>query len=362
MNIIKHLIKKIKLQFHEMKNGGEYLYTKCFRYNKKMPDWITRIIAKMNTGETLKLYEYKPLFLPTYDGSKQAVHPDILYWRDEFWLICTPYPYGIDTYENPCIYHSKNIYQWHVPDGCFNPLAYPSIQKKGYHLSDPCLVVFQNKLLVYYRETHKKEGIDKSYINMISSTDGSNWQNPVTVMKSDTDTLISPAILSSKERCLMFHVRLDNPYGGTILLSRSDDGIKWVHEGEVQVENIPEGMIIWHISIMTNNGYGKTITENNDSCDDLLGLFLLRGLNTSNVYKLYWASTQGNALHWRINEELRIPAELKKWIDLFYKSAVVPETGDLLISGRDYKKHRWYLYLMPKKEIYCGRKNENDAI
>lgn len=359
MNKIKHLINKVKLQFHEMKNGWEYLYSKCFRFNKKVPVWIAKIIARMNAREISKFCESKPLFIPTYDGSMQAVHPDILYWRNEFWLTCTPYPYGVDTYENPCIYHSKNIHKWYVPDGCFNPLAYPSIRKKGYHLSDPCLVVLKNNLLVYYRETSKEQGTDKSQINMISSVDGSNWNDPVTVMKSDTDSLISPAIISGREHCYMFHVRLDNPYGGTILLNKSDDGINWASQGEVQLENVPFGMTIWHISITTKDGYSKVITDDHDTCD-LLGLFLMRGLNTSNVYKLYWASAQGDFLHWRITEEVSIPAELQKQINLFYKSAVIPDTGDLLISGRDYK-HRWHLYLMPKKEIFFERKNQNDT-
>jgi len=165
------------------------------------------------------------LFIPTYDGSGQAVHPDILYWKDQYWMTCTPYPYGVDTYENPCIYTSKDNYNWQVPDGCINPLAYPSINNSGYHLSDPCLLAFKNSLMIYYRETHKINGVDKSYIKMISSTDGQKWSNPIMVMQSETDSLISPALLSSQEHCFMFHVRLQNPYGGTIILSESDDGI-----------------------------------------------------------------------------------------------------------------------------------------
>jgi hypothetical protein len=175
--------------------------------------------------ELLKLRENKPLFIPTYDGSGQAVHPDILYWKDQYWMTCTPYPYGVDTYENPCIYTSKDNYNWQVPDGCINPLAYPSINNSGYHLSDPCLLAFKNSLMIYYRETHKINGVDKSYIKMISSTDGQKWSNPIMVMQSETDSLISPALLSSQEHCFMFHVRLQNPYGGTIILSESDDGI-----------------------------------------------------------------------------------------------------------------------------------------
>ena len=356
MNFIKKLIKKIVLQYNGMKNGWEYLYSKCFRFNRKVPIFMARVIARMNTREILKFGVSKLLFIPTYDGSMQAVHPDIIQWNDEFWLTCTPYPYGVDTYENPSIYHSKDINQWHVPDGCRNPLAFPSIRKRGYHLSDPCLVVFKNSLLLYYRETHKVDGIDRSHISMLSSGNGCNWKGPVTVMKSETDSLISPAIISSRMHCFMFHVRLDNPYGGTLLLSKSDDGINWSSQGEVQVENIPEGMLIWHISIMTKDGYGKVIAEDENICGNLLGLFLMRGINTTDVYKLYWATCEGDGLRWKITEELSIPADLQKYIDLPYKSTVIPKTGDILVSGRGYK-HRWYLYLLPKSETLYRKGN-----
>lgn len=355
---IKHVVKKIGTQFYEMKDGWKYLYLKSYRFNKVVPIWIAGIIAKMNERQKINFFESNQLVIPTYDGSMQIVHPDIIYWKGGFWLACTPYPYGIDTYENPCIYYSDNTYEWCTPKGCNNPLAFPVLQKKGYHLSDPCLVVFKDNLLLYYRETHKVEGVDKSHINMSYSNNGLSWNDPITIMKSDTDTLISPALLSSNEYCLMFHVRLDNPYGGTIILNKSDDGVNWINEGEVKVENLPKGMVIWHISIMSKKGYGKEITEDKDSHSNMIGIFLLRELNTVDVYKLYWAAAKNDSLHWEITGEVNIPDELHKHNNIFYKSTVIPETGDLLISGRDYK-HRWYLYSVPKKETICERGNYN---
>lgn len=43
------------------------------------------------------------LDLPTYDGSDQVVHPDVLVEPDRFIMAMTPYPYSNDRFENPSI-------------------------------------------------------------------------------------------------------------------------------------------------------------------------------------------------------------------------------------------------------------------
>src|SRR5678815_3282801 len=48
------------------------------------------------------------LVIPTYDGSNQATHPDVLLERDasgaaHLTLVMTPYPYSDEHFENPCL-------------------------------------------------------------------------------------------------------------------------------------------------------------------------------------------------------------------------------------------------------------------
>lgn len=43
------------------------------------------------------------LRLPTYDGSGQACHPTVSVFQGKTFMACTPYPYGQDFYENPCL-------------------------------------------------------------------------------------------------------------------------------------------------------------------------------------------------------------------------------------------------------------------
>ena len=70
------------------------------------------------------------LTIPTYDGSGQAVHPDVVDMRDHpwngyrFWMGMTPYPYSNDDYENPSILASNDAVTWVVPTGLTNPI-YP---------------------------------------------------------------------------------------------------------------------------------------------------------------------------------------------------------------------------------------------
>lgn len=41
--------------------------------------------------------------VPSYDGTGQCVHPDSILYNDKLIFTYTPYPYGVDTYENPSI-------------------------------------------------------------------------------------------------------------------------------------------------------------------------------------------------------------------------------------------------------------------
>ena len=62
----------------------------------------------------------RPLITPTYDGSGEAVHPDILFfpngWRGwEYWLVITPYPGDDTSKENPSILVSHDGITWREP-------------------------------------------------------------------------------------------------------------------------------------------------------------------------------------------------------------------------------------------------------
>jgi hypothetical protein len=46
--------------------------------------------------------------IPTYGGSRQVVHPDVVYFQRrwhgyKYWMAVTPYPFGDDHRENPSV-------------------------------------------------------------------------------------------------------------------------------------------------------------------------------------------------------------------------------------------------------------------
>lgn len=93
---------------------------------------------------------------PTYDGSGQAVHPDVFHsswgWpkaaKYRYWMVLTPYAYSDFSRENPSILVSNNGRNWFVPEGLVNPIE--PAPTEG-HYSDPDIVMGDGRLWVFFR-------------------------------------------------------------------------------------------------------------------------------------------------------------------------------------------------------------------
>ena len=136
------------------------------------------------------------LTVPTYDGSGQAVHPDVLWfpqpWHGwEYWMAFTPYPQGQERFENPSIVVSHDGVRWEVPAGLSNPLV-GSLRKPAYN-SDPDLSydAAHDRLVLIYREV--RAGFNNVY--SISSKDGSTWGERRMVFRRRNHGMISPTIV-----------------------------------------------------------------------------------------------------------------------------------------------------------------------
>ena len=196
---------------------------------------------------TIKSQRNAPNYLvtPTYDGSGQAIHPDIVYvplgWNGyEYWMAITPYPYGNSDYENPSIIASHDGINWEVPSGVSNPLV---PKPPGGYNNDNDVLMVNNELILFYNETI--EG--NTNIKRISSSNGLTWSTPLTVF-SYSGELLSPTIVYENGNYNMWYVvggcGEDSSY---LYLKTSSDGISW---SNAQTLNIHQSnRVIWHIDV-----------------------------------------------------------------------------------------------------------------
>ena len=135
------------------------------------------------------------LNVPTYEGSGQAVHPDVVRfptaWQGwEYWMAMTPFPRGNEAFENPSILVSHDGLRWQVPAGLVNPLA-KTPGKRGYN-SDPDMSydAAGKRLLLLYREVSATHNLIRS----TASTDGVHWSKPVLVFRRPNHGMVSPTV------------------------------------------------------------------------------------------------------------------------------------------------------------------------
>jgi hypothetical protein len=122
--------------------------------------------------------EPTPMSVPTYDGSGQAVHPDVVAfdspWHGaRYWISMTPYAGSQQTLENPSILTSDNGIDVSVPAGLANPVVKPPRRARDYN-SDPELIYEPqtDRLVLFHRLVDKKANT----IHVSTSRDGVTWR------------------------------------------------------------------------------------------------------------------------------------------------------------------------------------------
>ncbi|MEA4924849.1 MAG: hypothetical protein VB084_05995 [Syntrophomonadaceae bacterium] len=194
------------------------------------------------------------LKLDTYDKTGQCVHPDVVYIRQGFgskrwkyWMAITPYPFGRDQYENPSLFASHDGIKWDIPFGLQNPIV-SAPSGRGNHNSDPSLLYYNNELWLYFRQTIKSNSLEANKIILSKSLDGIVWLEPVEIICSKTDTLISPSIAFNQGTFIMWSINaLSWPY--SITRRTSIDGINWSSAIAATVEGIDKERSVWHFDV-----------------------------------------------------------------------------------------------------------------
>jgi hypothetical protein len=206
------------------------------------------------------------LVVPTYDGSDQVVHPDILAEPDRITLAITPYPYSNGDFENPSLFSTT--------DGVhFDPLAgapAPLVPTPAYdHNDDPDLridpVTGEHELL--YLETLRP---DTQTVVALRSRDLVTWTRTDAIVydfsKFD-DFLVSPAaIVADDGTTHMFYVELvpgrpvpdANPPATVDIIQElvSADGRTWDKAAKHPIQVDLGAVNPWHLdAIRGPNGF-----------------------------------------------------------------------------------------------------------
>lgn len=320
MNYLHYIIRLIK----EIKNPPLFLYHIHHYINILLNPSIATIIACRNKKQYMH-QNVDDIFVKTTDGSNQIVHPDMDFYKDGVAFICTPYPYAMEEYENPCLYIGKNI-KTLIQTLC--PLDIQSLHTQGVHMSDPCIVSYKDNLLCVYRETIFKD--DYIYIKEVSTIDGApHTSNRKLLIFSQNEFVLSPAVLVQDHYLLMYHVKTNKHTSKMVLNRFCIDTYEHKDTLPIVIEREPEGFYLWHIGISANN-YSKCIEKE----AGLKGLFLYINKNDNTHLKLY-VSESKNLQYWIVVSEVRIPENLKKIIKFPYKSCFNPQDGRILLSFRD---------------------------
>jgi hypothetical protein len=306
------------------------------RYFTKLPGTAAQAYVRF-FDKAVKLPQERSamrLDLPTYDGLSQAVHPDLLLHKGKVIMVATPYPFGCDWYENPCIFVSSNSKSFAPPAGVSQPLALPTEGFKN-HLSDAEIHFWQGEYHIIYRESLFKNSIGSDRLYLINSPDLIKWSKPTLLAEAEEGLLTCPSVVEHNGKRTMFHVAY--PKNGEILLQRRDLlSASLGSAQQVELKGMPEGRVLWHIDIVPEG-------------EKLLGLFTLSTGGGGQNTKLYYAQSTDGGASFEILHPIRLCSNEDKYFLSVYRASMYKGargSWQAYVSART-AKHTWHIYYLP---------------
>lgn len=291
-----------------------------------------------------------PLVTPTYDGSNQAVHPDVLYapngWNGYKYLMgLTPYPNGNDDYENPQILVSNDGSNFNYLKGSKNPLDTPKDVANGGHYSDINICLVDDILEVYFRynpssSDNKNTDNGTNMVYVMKSKDGIKWSEKELVLDPDTFNkkydYVSPIIIYDKG---VYKIWFSN-YSSDLYYTETDN---WKDFKDVEVckfEDKPSDFHLWHHDLIkTDLGYEIVINGYSN--------------NEAGNQGLYYAVSK-DGVNFLPMKNLFNPSEGEESFDngTLYKSSLVRlKNRYLLYYSARSKSGQWRIGLAEEKDI-----------
>ncbi|MCG7239562.1 pyocin knob domain-containing protein [Corynebacterium minutissimum] len=205
------------------------------------------------------------LTTPTHDGSGQATHPSVLYFKDgwngyKYWMAMTPYPGGDEGHEDPNILASQNGTTWVVPEGLTNPID-DQKGKPNPHNSDTNIVMGPDGAMwLTWRMVDRPNG-DLTRIFAARSTNGVEWGTPVEIWtaKPGTDEagLLSQSLVWTGSTWRLYGVRNATRTNRLSFYETSDKNPTKDSAWKLQdcaIDAAGPGRNFWHVDVQYYNG------------------------------------------------------------------------------------------------------------
>jgi hypothetical protein len=195
------------------------------------------------------------LVIPTYDGSNQATHPDVLLERDasgaaHLTLVMTPYPFSNDKLENPSLLVSDDGMTFTAPPGVAAPLVPPPPYD---HNNDPDLRrdPRTGDYEILYLEALRP---DRQTLVALRSRDRQTWTRRDAVvydLHRGDPFIVSPAALDDAGQTHLFYV---DTADRTLHTMVSADGATWDPRSATPVSIDLGAVHAWHVDALRGDG------------------------------------------------------------------------------------------------------------
>lgn len=318
-----------------------YVYEQFYwKWHRNVPTFLACPLSMVNNHLKMLYNNKYYVRLPSFDGSRQLTHPDVVSWRGYLWLTATPYPYSKESYEDPCVYRSSNESRWQ-PCRWAYPLQKSKFGEFGrVHFSDPVLLPTDDCLMLYYRKRVRCGSVDTDSLFISCCRDGVHWSTPQMISESVQNNYISAAVLTCSNGFMMFHIDLyEHQQTGALILRHSRDGMIWENAMECSICGLMPDTGLWHIAVCGTD-------SSRDAGDgELTGLFVVKHIN-GNYEGIYHAISPDSGSTWYIGGKLMLPPEIVKDMKKPYKASFIPGSDDIMIALEDMLG-RWYIYRVP---------------
>ena len=299
----------------------------------------------------------------TYDGSNQVVHPDVDILPDgRAILVCTPYPYNTEVYENPCLYLfssellSGDIVGARAKEPIKNPIDKRHGSQSGEHMSDPAVIIYDRKIHLFYRDCEFIDGkpVDLLYEKVYSVEDYSLLE-ALLVRKSD-QICVSPTFVENGKELRNFSVLYSNNDSQIVFSTKKlfDANSQW---SEYSVSEIADGVVlqdyyVWHISISYRLNRSK---HSHGESNDLIAIFTMRCRANNDQYKLFAAVCYDEK--WMITNEISLPKNFQRNGFIPYKSCILQNSPLIIVSAYDRRKRWKLLYVKVEDAMFEYEEN-----